>query len=53
MTYGLIFLAFLAIFAVSRWINILNEYERAVTFWLGRLAPQPKGSVLLFIFGAF
>ena len=53
MTYGLVFLVFLAIFAISRWINILNEYERAVTFWLGRLSPQPKGPGLVFIFWPF
>ncbi|MFQ5525316.1 MAG: slipin family protein [Thermoanaerobaculia bacterium] len=51
--YGLIFLLFLAIFAISRWINILNEYERAVTFWLGRLSPAPKGPGLVFIFWPF
>ena len=53
MTYGLVFLAFLAIFAISRWINILNEYVRAVTFWLGRLSPKPKGPGLVFIFWPF
>lgn len=53
MTYGLVFLAFLAIFALSRWINILNEYERAVTFWLGRLSAAPKGPGLVFIFWPF
>jgi regulator of protease activity HflC (stomatin/prohibitin superfamily) len=53
MTYGLVLLVFLAIFALSRWINILNEYERAVTFWLGRLSPSPKGPGLVFIFWPF
>ncbi|MCP4203829.1 MAG: slipin family protein [bacterium] len=53
MTYGLVLLVFLAIFALSRWINILNEYERAVTFWLGRLSPAPKGPGLVFIFWPF
>jgi len=28
---------FVVIFFLSKWVNILNEYERAVTFWLGRL----------------
>ncbi|HWN41033.1 MAG TPA: slipin family protein [Thermoanaerobaculia bacterium] len=51
--YGIIVVAVLAIFVVSRWINILNEYERAVTFWLGRLAPKPKGPGLVFIFWPF
>jgi regulator of protease activity HflC (stomatin/prohibitin superfamily) len=45
-----VFLAFLILFALSRWINILNEYERAVTFWLGRLGKEPKGPGLVLIF---
>jgi regulator of protease activity HflC (stomatin/prohibitin superfamily) len=44
---------FVAIFFVFKWVNILNEYERAVTFWLGRLAPAPKGPGLTFIFWPF
>ena len=38
---------------VSRWINILKEYERAVTFWLGRVSRHPKGPGLVFIFWPF
>ncbi|MGA7992052.1 MAG: slipin family protein [Thermoanaerobaculia bacterium] len=44
---------FVALVFLSKWINILNEYERAVTFWLGRLAPQPKGPGLTLIFWPF
>ena len=33
-----------------RWVNVLREYERAVTFWLGRLSSKPKGPGLVFIF---
>ena len=44
---------FVAIVFLSKWINVLNEYERAVTFWLGRLAPQPKGPGLTLIFWPF
>ncbi len=44
---------FVVIVFISKWINILNEYERAVTFWLGRLSPQPKGPGLTFIFWPF
>jgi regulator of protease activity HflC (stomatin/prohibitin superfamily) len=44
---------FVAIFFLFKWVNILNEYERAVTFWLGRLAPIPKGPGLTFIFWPF
>jgi regulator of protease activity HflC (stomatin/prohibitin superfamily) len=31
-------------------IKILNEYERAVVFRLGKLLPQPKGPGLIFVF---
>jgi regulator of protease activity HflC (stomatin/prohibitin superfamily) len=51
--YGVIFIIVLAIFVLSRWINILKEYERAVTFWLGRLSSKPKGPGLVFIFWPF
>jgi regulator of protease activity HflC (stomatin/prohibitin superfamily) len=34
-------------------VNILKEYERAVTFWLGRLGPKPKGPGLVLIFWPF
>jgi regulator of protease activity HflC (stomatin/prohibitin superfamily) len=44
---------FVAVFFLFKWVNILNEYERAVTFWLGRLAPTPKGPGLTFIFWPF
>jgi len=50
---GCVVFVILAIFIVSRWINILNEYERAVTFWLGRLSSAPKGPGLVFIFWPF
>jgi regulator of protease activity HflC (stomatin/prohibitin superfamily) len=51
--YGIGVIVVVALFIVSRWINILNEYERAVTFWLGRLAQKPKGPGLVFIFWPF
>jgi regulator of protease activity HflC (stomatin/prohibitin superfamily) len=51
--YGVIFIIVLVIFVLSRWINILKEYERAVTFWLGRLSSRPKGPGLVFIFWPF
>ncbi len=50
---GCVVFVVLALFIVSRWINILNEYERAVTFWLGRLSSAPKGPGLVFIFWPF
>ena len=44
---------FVAFVFLSKWVNVLNEYERAVTFWLGRLSPQPKGPGLTLIFWPF
>jgi regulator of protease activity HflC (stomatin/prohibitin superfamily) len=40
----------LFLFALSRWINILNEYERAVVFRLGRLTSKPKGPGFVLIY---
>ena len=34
-----------ALIVLSRWINVLREYERAVTFWLGGF-----GSGWVFVF---
>jgi regulator of protease activity HflC (stomatin/prohibitin superfamily) len=47
---GFVFAGFILLLFVFKWINILKEYERAVTFWLGRLAKQPKGPGLVLIF---
>jgi len=48
--YGLIFVIFVGLVFLSRWINILNEYERAVVFRLGRLVRQVKGPGLVLIY---
>jgi regulator of protease activity HflC (stomatin/prohibitin superfamily) len=48
--FGLVAIVLIALFVLSRWINVLQEYERAVTFWLGRLSPHPKGPGLVLIF---
>jgi len=37
------------IFLISRWIRVLNEYERAVIFRLGRLLPRVKGPGLFLL----
>src|SRR5437763_14125281 len=50
---GVVLIVVLGVFLLSRWINILKEYERAVTFWLGRLSAQPKGPGLVLIFWPF
>jgi regulator of protease activity HflC (stomatin/prohibitin superfamily) len=46
----LFFALFVVVFLLSRWVNILPEWERGVSFWLGRLAPQPKGPGLVLVF---
>ena len=48
--FGIGLVVVIGLFLFSRWINILNEYERAVTFWLGRLSQKPKGPGLVLIF---
>ncbi len=53
MSFGFLAILFIAIFLFFKWVNILKEYERAVTFWLGRLSAQPKGPGLVFIFWPF
>jgi regulator of protease activity HflC (stomatin/prohibitin superfamily) len=50
---GLLVAGVIALIILMKWVNILKEYERAVTFWLGRLAPQPKGPGFTFIFWPF
>ena len=50
---GLFVAIFIGLVFLFKWINVLNEYERAVTFWLGRLAKKPKGPGLVLIFWPF
>ncbi|MEP6801681.1 MAG: slipin family protein [Acidobacteriota bacterium] len=50
---GLILAAFVGLILFFKWVNILKEYERAVTFWLGRLGSKPKGPGLVLIFWPF
>jgi regulator of protease activity HflC (stomatin/prohibitin superfamily) len=45
----LIFLVLLVLYAISS-IQILNEYERAVVFRLGKLLPHPKGPGVVLVF---
>ena len=42
--------AIVALSVLSRWVVILREYERAVTFWLGKLDPEPRGPGFVFVF---
>ena len=45
----LIFLVLLVLYVISS-IQILNEYERAVVFRLGKLLPAPKGPGVVLVF---
>lgn len=47
---GFVFAVIVFLFLLSRWIRILNEYERGVIFRLGRVLKQPKGPGLVFVF---
>src|ERR1039457_7063551 len=49
----LIPIVFVGLVFLSKWIHVLNEYERAVTFWFGRLGPGAKGPGLTLIFWPF
>ncbi len=49
MTQGILIIFAILVFLVFKWINILNEYERAVIFRLGRVLPEPKGPGLIFV----
>ncbi len=50
MAQILIFLIAFGFFLLSKWINILKEYERGVMFLLGRVRPEPKGPGFIFVF---
>ena len=50
---GFVIAGFILLVFLFKWINILKEYERAVTFWLGRLSHHPKGPGLVLIFWPF
>jgi regulator of protease activity HflC (stomatin/prohibitin superfamily) len=50
---GFVFAAILLLILFFKWVNILKEYERAVTFWLGRLSPAAKGPGFVLIFWPF
>jgi regulator of protease activity HflC (stomatin/prohibitin superfamily) len=45
----LVFLVLLVLYVIST-IQILNEYERAVVFRLGKLLPSPKGPGIVLVF---
>jgi regulator of protease activity HflC (stomatin/prohibitin superfamily) len=50
---GVLIAGFIGLILLFKWINVLKEYERAVTFWLGRLSREAKGPGLVLIFWPF
>jgi regulator of protease activity HflC (stomatin/prohibitin superfamily) len=46
---GIVFLVAAGLFILTRWIRVMNEYERAVVFRLGRLLAQPKGPGIILV----
>ena len=46
---GLFVAAFVVLVLIFKWINILNEYERAVIFTLGRVEREAKGPGIIFV----
>ena len=48
--FSAVVVVLVALFLLSRWIRVLNEYERAVIFRLGRLLARSKGPGLIFVF---
>ena len=50
---GFVFAGVILLILFFKWVNILKEYERAVTFWLGRLSPAAKGPGFVLIFWPF
>jgi regulator of protease activity HflC (stomatin/prohibitin superfamily) len=53
MTFAPFVVVLLVLFALTRWVRILREYERAVVFRLGRLVHGAKGPGVVFIFWPF
>jgi regulator of protease activity HflC (stomatin/prohibitin superfamily) len=49
MPIALTAIALVGLFLLTRWINVLNEYERGVIFRLGRLVAKAKGPGLVIV----
>jgi regulator of protease activity HflC (stomatin/prohibitin superfamily) len=49
VSFGVFIAIFIAIVLFFKWINILNEYERAVIFTLGRVDRDAKGPGLILV----
>jgi regulator of protease activity HflC (stomatin/prohibitin superfamily) len=48
--FGIFIVIVIGLFLITRWIRVLNEYERAVVFRLGRLLASAKGPGIIFVF---
>ena len=53
MTIAIAAAALVLLFLLTRWINILNEYERGVIFRLGRLVPGSRGPGFILVLYPF
>jgi regulator of protease activity HflC (stomatin/prohibitin superfamily) len=47
--WGLVIAAAVALLVLSKWLNVLREYERGVVFRLGRVLARPKGPGLVIV----
>ncbi len=47
---GVVILVAIGLFLITRWVNVIQEYDRAVVFRLGRVLSEVKGPGLVFIF---
>jgi regulator of protease activity HflC (stomatin/prohibitin superfamily) len=50
VSWGLFAALFVVVLLISKWVNILPEYQRGVLFRLGRVLPEPKGPGLALVF---
>ncbi len=49
ISFGIVIAVFVVVILILKWVNVLNEYERAVIFTLGRVDPTAKGPGLIFV----
>ncbi len=48
--FSIFIVVVIGLFLLTRWVRVLNEYERAVVFRLGRLLAAAKGPGVIFVF---
>lgn len=50
---GIIVVLMGSVFLLTQWVKILNEYERAVIYQLGRVKDKPRGPGVVFVMWPF